>query len=77
MAQRGPAQARGGAGKADVTMEQLPLIEVSQIHCLVCSNELRSLDDLRQSCAKTEGFHQVSTGDYFALYRKSYVVVLA
>jgi hypothetical protein len=57
-------------------MAQAALFDYSQnkIGCRQCGEALRDLSDLRRRCEGAEegGIHRVTTGDYFALYRRTY-----
>lgn len=54
-------------------MEQMPLFNTPLITCLICGAHLRNLSELRSACSASadRGIHQVSTGNYFALYRNA------
>lgn len=55
--------------------QQLTLFSSSMIQCSICGSTIRDLNELRLACPKTPseggGIHSVTTGEYFALYRKT------
>ena len=52
--------------------QQLTLFSSSMIHCSICGQTIRDLNELRTVCPLSIGdIHSVTKSEYFVLYRKT------